>query len=260
MTPNSRSYLNRFLSPDSIIPDPYNPLDYDRYAYGLNNPSRYIDPSGHIPVDIIVDVLFLLYDVGAILVEGPTPMNQAALAADAVCAVIPYGTGGGLAVRLGGEAAIQGVTHLPAGVRALQATEKVVQFAANSDASSSGPSLPGQSGNAGPRRATTNSHGDPYPTIIDPRTGKPVQTPPDNLQIVPESQRVEWGAKQRGDFIKEWIDRGYQVPDGGWGNYDIHHIIPRERGGTNAFDNLVPVRREYHQTTINPWWAGYQPR
>ena len=38
---NSRyydSYLNRFLSPDDIIPDPYNPLDYDRYAYVRNNP------------------------------------------------------------------------------------------------------------------------------------------------------------------------------------------------------------------------------
>ncbi len=58
----------------------------------------------------------------------------------------------------------------------------------------------------------------------------------------------------------EWIEKGYQVPDGGWANYDIHHIIPRERGGTNAFDNLVPVPREYHQRTINPWWSGYRPK
>lgn len=59
-------------------------------------------------------------------------MNQAALAADLVCAVIPYGTGGGLAVRAGGEATVQGVLRLPAGVRALQFAEKFSQFATNS--------------------------------------------------------------------------------------------------------------------------------
>ena len=41
------SYLNRWTSPDQIIPDPYNPLDLDRYAYSRNNPVNYIDPSGH---------------------------------------------------------------------------------------------------------------------------------------------------------------------------------------------------------------------
>ena len=42
-------YLNRWTSPDSIIPDPYDPLSWDRYSYVRNNPVRYIDPYGHRP-------------------------------------------------------------------------------------------------------------------------------------------------------------------------------------------------------------------
>jgi len=40
----------RFLTPDSIIPAPGNPLAFDRYAYVFNSPLMYIDPSGHTPV------------------------------------------------------------------------------------------------------------------------------------------------------------------------------------------------------------------
>ncbi len=40
-------YLNRFLSPDSIVPSPANPQTLNRYAYTRNNPIRYNDPSGH---------------------------------------------------------------------------------------------------------------------------------------------------------------------------------------------------------------------
>lgn len=38
---------NRFLTPDTIVPDPKNPQQYNRYSYTLNNPLNLIDPSGH---------------------------------------------------------------------------------------------------------------------------------------------------------------------------------------------------------------------
>jgi RHS repeat-associated protein len=49
--------LGRFLSPDTIVPDPYNPESYDRYSYCLNNPIIFIDPSGHTnrPPDMNMD-------------------------------------------------------------------------------------------------------------------------------------------------------------------------------------------------------------
>ncbi len=39
--------LGRFASADTIIPGAGNPMAWDRYAYTLNNPVKYTDPSGH---------------------------------------------------------------------------------------------------------------------------------------------------------------------------------------------------------------------
>ena len=37
----------RFISADTIVPDPTNPQQYNRYTYSLNSPVRFIDPTGH---------------------------------------------------------------------------------------------------------------------------------------------------------------------------------------------------------------------
>jgi RHS repeat-associated protein len=47
---NARWYdplVGRFLSADTIVPDPKNPQALNRYSYTLNSPLRYVDPSGH---------------------------------------------------------------------------------------------------------------------------------------------------------------------------------------------------------------------
>ena len=41
-------YLNHFVQPDTIIPDPSNPQSWNRYSYVNNNPINYNDPSGHV--------------------------------------------------------------------------------------------------------------------------------------------------------------------------------------------------------------------
>ncbi len=40
-------FQGRFLSPDPYVQDPLNPLNHNRYAYCLNNPLKYTDPSGY---------------------------------------------------------------------------------------------------------------------------------------------------------------------------------------------------------------------
>ena len=42
--------LGRFISPDSIVPDPFNPQALNRYSFVYNNPISNTDPSGHAPV------------------------------------------------------------------------------------------------------------------------------------------------------------------------------------------------------------------
>ncbi len=43
--------LNRWLSPDTIVPDPTNPQSLNRYTFVLENPLRYTDPTGHRECD-----------------------------------------------------------------------------------------------------------------------------------------------------------------------------------------------------------------
>ena len=47
---NARYYMpevGRFISPDTIVPEPANPQSYNRYSYVLNSPMNYTDPTGH---------------------------------------------------------------------------------------------------------------------------------------------------------------------------------------------------------------------
>jgi RHS repeat-associated protein len=47
---NARYYdpwLGRFVSADTVVPNPGNPQAWNRYSYALNDPLRYVDPTGH---------------------------------------------------------------------------------------------------------------------------------------------------------------------------------------------------------------------
>ena len=77
---NARWYdsdLGRFVQPDMIIPDPYNPLDLDRFTYTRNNPIMNNDPSGHcIGPLAIACVALVVAAIGAIWMTGDTPRQE----------------------------------------------------------------------------------------------------------------------------------------------------------------------------------------
>jgi len=62
-------YINRFLSPDTIVPGVANPQALNRYSYVLGNPLRYTDPTGHYCVGDDEDCA----DEGG---DGPAPTGN----------------------------------------------------------------------------------------------------------------------------------------------------------------------------------------
>jgi len=113
-------------------------------------------------------------------------------------------------------------------------------------------------GTNGSRLAVMNRDGIYYPDVPDLRTGRPIPFPDGDLARIPKTERVSWDrSADRYAYIREWHDRGYETPRGGWGEYDIHHIRPREFGGDNTFWNLVPVQRKTHVDWFNKFWRGY---
>lgn len=86
---NARLYdpeLGRFMSPDSIVPDPSNPQSLNRYAYVLNNPVNFTDPTGHSfwsnPLGSINDWMFgKTVDTAVYVYKHPQILNDVANAA-----------------------------------------------------------------------------------------------------------------------------------------------------------------------------------
>ncbi|WP_229390883.1 DUF2341 domain-containing protein [Methanosarcina sp. DH2] len=95
-----------FVQPDTMLPDPYNPQALNRYAYALNNPVKYTDPSGHY-IESAIDVAFLAMDINDIRTGNADKWTYIGLTTDVACLALPGVTGG----RLGVQALEETVTH-----------------------------------------------------------------------------------------------------------------------------------------------------
>jgi hypothetical protein len=64
--------MGRFISPDTIIPHPSNPQSFNRYSYCLNNPMKYIDPSGQVVeiYDMNVQDIYAILSSGDFWMQG----------------------------------------------------------------------------------------------------------------------------------------------------------------------------------------------
>lgn len=105
------SKIGRFTTTDPVYTWPENLVDpqrWNRYAYARNNPLRYIDPDGRV-IDTVADIGFVAYDLfdmgrSAFSGQGVSGTQWLALGADVGGAMIPFASGGGLAVRAASKA------------------------------------------------------------------------------------------------------------------------------------------------------------
>jgi RHS repeat-associated protein len=68
--------IGRFISAETIVPDPANPQTLNRYSYCLNNPLKYIDPTGHDVFIKGVNVAILYSYINGLMNGYPTQMSQ----------------------------------------------------------------------------------------------------------------------------------------------------------------------------------------
>lgn len=112
--------IGQFYSNDPVGYTAVNPvMSFNRYLYVNNNPYKFTDPSGEV-LDAVVDIGFILVDIDVLIHdevanEGANrATNLAALAADTGSAIVPFASGGGLAVRAGRAADVARAHVAPA--------------------------------------------------------------------------------------------------------------------------------------------------
>lgn len=96
-----------------------------------------------------------------------------------------------------------------------------------------------------------NKKGKKYPTeVTSPVTGKALPYDfPMTMQKIPISARVRWTSTERTAYANR---TGYDLT-----NTEVHHIIPREYGGQNFDQNLIPLDPNDHRKIVSPWWVNY---
>jgi RHS repeat-associated protein len=69
------SRIGRFTTVDPVYTwqaNLENPQRWNRYAYGLNNPLRNVDPDGRVPIPVIVAGIWAAYEIGSQLYDAYT--------------------------------------------------------------------------------------------------------------------------------------------------------------------------------------------
>ena len=105
--------LMHFTQADTVIGDVYNPLSLNRYAYALNNPYKYTDPSGHV-AGICIDLCISDFAIigGFILVYAALILFEYSfIAIESLSEDMTYGTPGATEYENGLEYKTPGINE-----------------------------------------------------------------------------------------------------------------------------------------------------
>ncbi len=101
---------------------------------------------------------------------------------------------------------------------------------------------------------SANSRGTPYPDVNVRGYGK-ILFPEGPYTPNNTALRSSFTNSYKGQFKAWWIKNGRLWPTG---SVEIHHIKPLQFGGTNAFENLVPLSPPTH-LRFTLWWKFFTP-
>lgn len=96
-----------------------------------------------------------------------------------------------------------------------------------------------------------------YPYYRDPVSQKTMTEP--STTTWAKTPSIDWDSStDRAKYIKEYSEL---YPKNGYNwvgsQINVHHIRPREFGGTNEFSNLIPIPTNFHVYVVNAWWRDY---
>ena len=104
-------------------------------------------------------------------------------------------------------------------------------------------------------QSSTNKRGELYPEQEVEGYGK-VPFPEGEISVTdPNLLRAQYTDSLRQRFRQWWYNKYGWFPTPG--EYQIHHIKPLSRGGTNDFENLVPLRIGAEHQQFTNWWRYY---
>jgi len=207
--------LGVFLSGDPVTAYDGDPRHFNRYAYAYNNPYKFSDPDGRIPVETVWDAANVMMGVNSAYSNfsqgniGSGIIDSIGVVVDTAATLTPYVPGGaGTAIRLGrgADAAIdtaQGVDNARDGARFIaQPDGTVVDVRATPPGSYDQPNgsrtdvLQGQDHGAG------RTHTHDRPTHTKPQTGETFrgrEDKPGRPVSFKEAKNIEKGTAPRSD-------------------------------------------------------------
>jgi RHS repeat-associated protein len=245
-------YLNRWTQPDSIVPDPGNPLSYDRYAYVYNNPINRTDPSGHWPewswvgeffTGLATEFTRVNNWAGAIVSPGAAQSlapsggeSDVMLAGRIVGDVLSVAVGvvevsGGLGIAGGGAVVGCGTTLCLTSVPAIAGGVAVMSYGAETSLSSAA----ALGDNLGRMYSRRTDHGDQRASQGNRPTGQ------------------AWNDAQKAGPGKVYYDTetGYYIVDGDRGRAHVFKIEDGQLKNHTSFDN--PAKNTLNRLMSGKW-------